>query len=206
MNKTAFFIDGFNLYHSIANPTFPHIHKYKWLNLSDLCKIYLPQNEKLVGIYYFTSWTFWNLEKRKRHAVYIKALETCNVTPIYGEFKAVEKRCDAKCKKLYYTYEEKETDVNIAITLFKMAHLNKFDRAIIITGDSDQVPTIKMMKELFPTKQIEVIIPFGRKAKELKKVAHKSFKIKELQLLNCQFPSEIDLGNNNFLAKPTEWG
>ncbi|MGE4446236.1 MAG: hypothetical protein AB7C92_06235 [Synergistaceae bacterium] len=55
MRKSAFFIDGFNLYHSLDN-TRPY-HKYKWLNLWKLSELLLLPNEKLQDVYYFSAYT-----------------------------------------------------------------------------------------------------------------------------------------------------
>jgi len=50
----------------------------------------------------------------------------------------------------YQTYEEKRTDVNIAIKILEDAFLKKYDRAIIMSGDSDIVPSIESVKKNFP--------------------------------------------------------
>lgn len=204
MGKAIFFIDGFNLYHSLINPAFPHLIKFKWLDIAKLCKLFLPKNDFLEGIYYFTSLTQWNYNKKQRHISYIRALEFYGIKVVYGKFKSVEKFCP-NCKMPYKTYEEKQTDVNIAISLMRFAKEDKFDRAIILTGDSDQVPTIKILKELYPKKIIEVIIPFGRDAKELKSVADRYFKIKEVHLSTCLLENKIEIGNGFYIQKPAEW-
>ena len=49
-NRAAFFIDGFNLYHSIDNN--PAFHKYKWLDLFALCRQFLKPVESIENIYY----------------------------------------------------------------------------------------------------------------------------------------------------------
>ena len=38
----------------------------------------------------------------------------------YGDFKRKDKRCP-NCKKQYSTFEEKQTDLNIALQLFQLA-------------------------------------------------------------------------------------
>ncbi|MCL2689747.1 MAG: NYN domain-containing protein, partial [Chitinispirillia bacterium] len=72
---------------------------------------------------------------------------------IYGEFRKVTKCC-RDCNSIYNTYEEKETDVNIAIKLYQQAYKNTYDVAIILSGDSDQIPAIRAIKRDFPTKKI----------------------------------------------------
>lgn len=85
MNRIVFFIDGFNLFHSLdSNPLY---HKYKWLDLSNLAKKFITRNDTIKDIYYFTALTTWNLEKIKRHQLYIKALELNNIKIIYGKFR-----------------------------------------------------------------------------------------------------------------------
>ena len=68
--------------------------------------------------------------------MFIRAQEIKNVNIVYGEFKRKDKYCNL-CKRTYHTYEEKQTDVNIAIQLFKLSIEDKYDKAIIISGDSD---------------------------------------------------------------------
>lgn len=57
----------------------------------------------------------------------------------FKESRAECKRCQATWTK----HEEKETDVHFALTIFEDAIDNVFDRAIIISTDSDYVPAVK---------------------------------------------------------------
>ena len=58
--RAMFFVDGFNLYHSLdANTAF---HKYKWLNLRQLALCFsIEPYETLQGIKYFTAYASWRL-------------------------------------------------------------------------------------------------------------------------------------------------
>lgn len=103
MNKIIFFIDGFNLYHSLdANPNY---HKYKWLDLAKLSSLFTTKKDKLVDIYYFTALATWNTAKANRHKIFIKAQELMGVKIVYGEFKIRDKRC-RKCHQFYEIPEE----------------------------------------------------------------------------------------------------
>lgn len=44
-------------------------------------------------------------------------------------------------------YEQKGVDVLLSIDLVKLAATNQIDRAVLVSGDSDFVPAIKMAKE-----------------------------------------------------------
>jgi len=72
MEKVIFFIDGFNLYHSIANKRF---NKYKWIDLSELAKNFITKKEHIEEIYYFTALTPWSPDKTNRHKIFIKVQE-----------------------------------------------------------------------------------------------------------------------------------
>lgn len=107
--------------------------------------------------------------------------------------------------KSYTTFEEKRTDVNIAIYLFKLAIQDKFDKAYIISGDSDLIPSIEEVKILFPHKQIGVIIPIGRRAELLKLKCDFHMKIKEKHLKSSILPDIIPLKDNKQLVCPESW-
>lgn len=82
---------------------------------------------------------------------------------------------------------------------------NKYDNAIIISGDSDLIPSIKAVKNIFPLKKIVIIIPIGRRSEELKQICDFHMKMKEKHLKTCLFDREINLGNNKKLICPSEW-
>ena len=201
MIRVSFFIDGFNLYHALDND---HFQYFKWLNLRKLCELYLGKQGCVSDIFYFSALAIWNSEKIQRHKLYIQANKFFDVKPIYGEFRKVTKCC-RDCNSTYSTYEEKETDVNIAIKLYQQAYKNSYDTAIILSGDSDQIPAIRAIKKDFPTKKIGILIPPGRKAILLKQEADFHFKIKHIQLSTCQLPNNITLTDGSQIHCPERW-
>ena len=48
----------------------------------------------------------------------------------------------------FTTYEEKETDVNIALKIFEDWIYDNYDKAIIVSWDSDIIPAIRRINEL----------------------------------------------------------
>ena len=116
MNRVKFFIDGFNVYHSLhCNPNY---HKYKWLDYSKLVSLFIQRQDQIVDILYFTAFANWDPQKVNRHRILINALRFKGVKVIYGQFQKVNKYCRL-CKQYYKTFEEKKTDVNIAVELMK---------------------------------------------------------------------------------------
>lgn len=203
MNRIIFFIDGFNLYHSLNDN--PIHHKYKWLDLHKLCECFIKKEDAIQDIYYFTALAKWLPEKVKRHQNYIKALFLKNIKIIYGEFKVKDRRCQAQCGQIYRSHEEKQSDVNIIANLFKLAYEDKYDTGIVISGDSDLTAGIRTVQSTFPAKKIGIISPFGRSSKQLKQIADFHMKIKEKHLSSSVFPLQIDLGGNKYLICPSTW-
>lgn len=199
MERISFFIDGFNLYHSLKQNS----PQSRWLDLHALCSAFLKDDEAIEKIYYFTALS-WNPSKAEKHKRYIKALRTKGVIPVLGKFKSVQKRCNI-CGRYYETHEEKRTDVNIAMSLFEDGMKDLYDKAVIISGDSDLIPPIEKVQSNFPSKKIGVIIPISRRAKELKEVADFSGKITQKILKQSLFPAKIILPDGSEIESPSNW-
>ncbi len=204
MNRVLFLIDGFNVYHSLANKNYS---KYKWLDYSALAKCFLTQKDKIVQILFFTAYTYWNPDRIKRHKKLTQALTSNGVRIIEGKFKKKDVYINIS-KEIFRqknitvniskdisiwrkSHEEKLTDVNIAISLFQSSVHNEYDTAMIMTADTDIIPAIRAVKADFSQKRIEVIFPIGRYTKDLDDIcdAHKT--IKETHLQSSQFPNTV---------------
>lgn len=202
MKRVIALIDGFNIYHSLdENPEF---HKYKWLDLRRLIELFIAKNEQLVKVLYFSAYAYWEPDKVKRHRTYAKALATVSVESIFSEFKLKDRKCK-KCGECYTSYEEKQTDVQIAINLFKASIDDIYEKAIIVSGDSDLIPAVNAVKAKFPLKVIHFLFPPRRTSESLKKVADSYSRIREKHFIGSQFSDDIDLGNGQILTKPSKW-
>lgn len=200
--RVVFFVDGLNVYHVLARHK--KYHKYKWLNLKLLAEFFISKKDHLEEVLYFTTYTPWSLTKQARHRLYVQALSDAGVNPIEGQFKLKDKRCRT-CKKWYKTYEEKKTDVNIASYLFHYAINDKYDKAIIVSGDSDLIPAIKLVKLNFLEKQIGLVVPITGRAEDLKQSVDFYMKMKEKHLASSLFSRKITLKDGRDISCPSEW-
>ena len=166
------YIDGFNVYYGIKQglkPAEPHL---KWLDLRAFSGQFLRAGEALGEIKYFSAVVTWNQAAAGRHATYIAALRSVNVTPIVGHFKQKRVKCRAKCGGTFYKPEEKETDVAIAAHMVEDAANACFDTALLVTGDSDFGPAVEAVRRLRPGYSVRVVTPAGRyKSAELASAA-----------------------------------
>jgi len=185
------YIDGFNLYHSIVElgKNFSHL---KWLNLWALSNAYIkPSIEQLNKVYYFSAIAKWLKRPSERHKNFIKAIEHYGVITVFGEFKKRNKSC-RKCNCKWTEHEEKQSDVNLAVYLINDAHLNSFDKAFIISADSDLCPAIDLVIK-HTKKEVEILLPPARyrTANQLRNQATGYHKIKEKHLKENQLPDKI---------------
>lgn len=215
MIKVNFYIDGFNLYHAAFKKhqvTLPDNTTIKagwpelrWQNLRELMLQFInPQKEEIGDIYYFSATADWLPSKAEKHKSYINALSSEGVRVILGKFKAKEKRCQADCKKMFISHEEKESDVNVAIHLLSDILQNKCDTAYLVSGDSDMGPAIRQAKRLCPQKRIGLILPPYQKGADLKSSVDFYKKITRKHLKKSLFPRAINFSDSIIYA-PSGW-
>lgn len=207
-NRVSAFIDGFNLYHSLADLG-PEKNHLKWLDLWSLSKKYSSmQGQELTRVFYFSAYATWLPGPYHRHRTYVRALQVQGVDFIQGRFKEKDRFCK-DCKKTWVAHEEKETDVNIALRMLDEAYRNTYDHALLFSADSDLVPAVKMAKERFPKKQIFVITPphYKHSLELIKAVGGYRFsrKIKVSHLEQCLLPEIISEEDGASIRRPSEY-
>lgn len=204
LKRSSFFIDGFNLYHAIKKLRQP---QFKWLNLYALMQRLISGHpERIENIYYFSAYASWLPQQQKRHQIYVGALENSGVKVVLGQFKLKDAKCQG-CNFQWKKHEEKESDVNLALHVLNDAHRDLYDRAYIVSRDSDMKPAIEMVRQQFPKKEIFIVAPPGLgNSSDLISVATGKRGIKQKQLNGCLFPERIFDSNNNMIAEcPPEW-
>lgn len=199
MIRTAFYIDGFNLYHVIERYC-PHC---KWLDLRKMVCSLVSSNMEVSQICYFTALASWKPNGMARHQTYVAALKASGVKIVCGRFKEKERFC-WKCKSMYPAHEEKQTDVNIALRMLEDAIDNRFDEAVLVSGDTDFVPILKTIKRRYPNKRIGVLLPIGSQAKYLVATADHHIKMKKIHLERNQLPYTIET-NSGVITIPEKW-
>lgn len=204
MQRVATYVDGFNLYFGLKHARFK---RYYWLDLEALSMSLLRPGQQLVAVHYFTARIRddgHNAADRKRQSDYLEALETRNVRIQYGHFLEKPGYCRA-CHATWTRYEEKMSDVNLAVQLQADAFDDVFDTALIVSGDSDMTTPIRRIRSRFPSKRLIVAFPPARHAAELKRAAHGYTHIGEDKLRTSQLPSTITKPDGHVLSRPRSW-
>ena len=136
----------------------PHL---KWLNLWSLSESLLRPGERLRQVNYYTAFATWLPQAYATHRAYVKALRAVGVNTVLGKFKDkyVKRR---KCHEVFTTKEEKKTDVNIALGLVVDGLQDRYDRAILISADTDLVAATHEARRLNPPKEVFIAVPPNR--------------------------------------------
>ncbi len=199
--RVSCFVDGFNLYHAIHDL---HENHLKWLNLWALVEMFtVKPYEKLTNVYYFSAFATWLPDAYRRHREYVEALTATGVTPVMAYFKEKDRECRA-CGAQWVAHEEKETDVNISLYMLNHAYRDEYDRAFLLSADSDLAPVVHMIRKQFPAKPIRLIAPPERRqSKELVaalKPRPNLRSIKKKHLKRFRFPDIVTDDDGNSLA------
>jgi hypothetical protein len=198
MVKTACYIDGFNLYHAIDVLAIEHL---KWLNLNALARTFLRPGDQLESVVYFSAYMVWDQVKYQRHKAYTTALKAVGVEPVMSKFLTSDKHCRAQKRYCSFT-EEKQTDVAFSARIISDVLARGFQRVILITADSDQVPTVAAIRGLSPDTSVLIACPPGREsiAKELRFIAHDSREISRGRIEQSLFPRNVRNANGTVVA------
>ena len=180
--RAIVYVDGFNLYFGIRESTGGNKKQTKrcyWLDIQKLAENII-QNRQLITVKYFTARIKGDSAKESRQNALLDALRyNCDKLRIFeGRYLLREMFCRGchktstsiacpKCQWINYLPEEKKSDVNIASQMLKDAYENLFDVAYLISGDSDLVPPIEIIRSMTPSKRVVVFFPPNRFSREL---------------------------------------
>jgi uncharacterized LabA/DUF88 family protein len=200
MARYCIYIDGFNVYYALQELSY---QKYKWVNYRKLAESVIGKNDQITGVFYFTAIVRWKPDNARRHKIYMRALRWAGVDTIQGRFQDKHVRCH-KCNQIYKTHEEKRTDVNIALKVLCDAIDELYDKALIVSADSDLLPAIHAVRKYAPEKRIGVMFPIGRTNNDLGMEADFRIKMSQRLLSACQFPEQIKIGST-IIKRPDDW-
>jgi len=199
--RVVAYIDGFNLYFGMREAGFD---KCRWLDVVKLINSLLEPNQELIKVKYFTSRVSNNPDKQKRQSTYLDALESTGTQIIYGNYQDNNTECN-RCGHVWKSAKEKMTDVNIATSIIVDAFKDKYDMAMLISGDSDLSPPIKAIHELFKQKRVFIAFPPKRHNSTMAIVSRGSMIIGRKKLVDAQF-DEVVISKTGFkLRIPDQW-
>jgi uncharacterized LabA/DUF88 family protein len=202
--RVAAYVDGFNLYFGLKEAGF---RRFYWLDVVALVRNLLKPEQRLVATHYFTARirdNGRNVADQKRQGTYLEAIALRGAQCQFGHYLEKSREC-RRCHSTWMDYEEKMTDVNIAIQLLSDAFDDLYDVALVISGDSDLTTPVRRVRQRFPGKRVIVAFPPRRHSSELKRWASGFVSIGEDKLRASQLPETLTKPDGFVLSRPVTW-
>ena len=149
MNRVSIFIDGNNFYHGLMF-MYGQDKSLKDFNFDEFIKFLIGKRE-LVEVFYYNA----ELDKSRnlnKHSSQEEFFSKLRQIPKFNLILCKLLKRRIKNSNEYY-YVLKEDDLHMAVDMVEGAYDNKFDVAIIVSGDGDFVPAVKSVKR--KNKQVE---------------------------------------------------
>ncbi|MCP3799354.1 NYN domain-containing protein [Allokutzneria sp. A3M-2-11 16] len=155
MGRAVFYVDGMNAYHGIRSK---YGREFLWLDWFALAQqIRVP--DEILTVRYFTTIVAGEPDAARRQETYLAALTAHRpkVQVVRGRYQKKTFKCRScghrwtcGCEPpvAFRTYEEKLTDVALAVSMVKDAAEGYGDTSVLISTDSDLNPAIIATAEI----------------------------------------------------------
>lgn len=203
--RVAVYVDGLNLYYGLKAAGW---RRYYWLDLRRLAENLLRPGQALTAVRYFTarfSPSSADPMQHIRQDTYLQALATLPDLSIHYGYHQPKVTTCSQCGAILETYEEKMTDVNIAIAMLADAQDNAYDRAIVISADADLAGPVGAIRNRYANKQVIVAFPPKRISNHLRQVATAAFTVGRRVISSSQLPDIIANPDGYAIARPPRW-
>jgi uncharacterized LabA/DUF88 family protein len=176
IQKTAIYIDGYNLYYGRLRNT-----AYKWLDVVALFEALLKEQDPRASLEVVKLFTAPALARFATHGTasveaqqsYHRALQAKHgarfelvhgahsfdkdgtLLPTFVPGQPYDRQVRSRVWKL----EEKKTDVNLAMAMYRDAAKGRYNQLVLCSNDSDAEPALQALREDFPHLQIGVVTP-----------------------------------------------
>lgn len=201
--RLAVYVDGFNLYHGLHDEA---ARELLWLDQVALAKSLRPRSS-LVRVKYFTATVLNDPGAQSRQDRYVEALKAHypgRLTVVMGKYMEKPRRCRS-CGANWISYEEKQTDVNMAVHIVADVAAGIAETYMIVTADSDVIPAVKMAKAQNSAATIIAQYPPRRQSSAITRLLPSSRQITISKLKQAQFPDRAVAPNGQIFTRPPKW-
>ena len=193
--RGAVYVDGFNLYHPIHESGQNYL---KWSSLWKLGEL-LCENEgaDLKKVVFCTAVPKHRPESLSRHQKFNAAQIACGVIVLKGHHVPVDDG-----------FAEKQSDINVALSLIVDGLQDEYDIAFLVSADSDQVATARFFRDLLTPKGKELVaaIPFSKTyPTDFSNLGVKRFDITINHIDQCLMPEAVIGKTGNPIMRPAEY-
>jgi uncharacterized LabA/DUF88 family protein len=209
------YVDGFSVYYACyRGPTKIAYSRLKWLNYRALFEEMLS-DDRIVLVRVFTAIAPNppdDPSQASRHDTYLRALRSIPGIEVHtGRFQKAKREAilarpptGVSASQTVYIYQEKKSDVPLASHLLMDAVEDRFDRAVILTNDTDFVVPIQLVRERLG-REVLVASPDATISGELRRAASAAWVLDRGLLFKCQLPNPVIDRDGREIRKPDRW-
>jgi len=198
------YVDGFNLYYGLHAK---YRRRYLWLDLEHLTHRIRPR-DRIIAVRYFTALVRDDPAALARQQTYLEALRVRSggiVAVHLGRYQSKTQQC-WRCGNVWTSYEEKETDVHVAVSVVADSAIAASDIALIVSADSDLCPAIRTARALNPRRGMIAAFPPRRSSFEIRSLIPGAFTIAAADLRNSLLPEAVsDPATGRVYKRPGKW-
>jgi uncharacterized LabA/DUF88 family protein len=211
--RTHVYIDGYNLYYGRLRGT-----PYKWLDVVALMKNIVKVQHgsfDVQAVHYFSAPAKEAFATHRKDSVvaqqtYHRALIARHSEPMF-KMTLGNHSFDRRDRVRVWSLEEKQTDVNLALAMYRACAKSLCEQVVVCSNDSDVEPVLAAIREDFPEVAIGLITPASpndehrRFSKSLAKHAHWVRRhISDDELQASQLPHNVPTKKKP-ASKPDHW-
>lgn len=218
--RTIAYIDGYNLYYSALTGG-----PFKWLDVRRLVERVIQDSApkplfKLLAVKFFTAPILGRYasdqtspDRQRRYHNALKFAPSGPTEIITGYHATTTKKArilETEELVRVSVLEEKQTDVNIGLHIYRDACRQLVDQVVLASNDSDLAPVLEMIADDFPAIARGVVLPTldrsNRRSGQLDALSNwtrRQLRISELEA--CQLPRAILNRKGKPILKPEQW-
>jgi uncharacterized LabA/DUF88 family protein len=202
-SRIVAYVDGFNLYHGLHAR---RVRRDLWLDLESLLDAKADQRpgQTVTAVRYFTAAVHGPGQARQQTYLQALAAHGDRTTVHLGRFQRKQQRCRF-CGASWNTYEEKESDVAIAVQAIEGVTTGEADQVWYVSGDSDLCPSVRAVRRIKPHVRTVALFPPHRSSVDLSNAVHRALQIFDKEPKRHQFPDRITTSDGTVLARPGYW-
>ena len=164
--RVSIFIDGSNLYHGLKSMGIRKI------NFEEFAKL-IAGNRELQCVFYYTAMMDKDFDA-ERFAKHQRFLQKLSSIPKFKIVFCTFKKIIENSGKI--RYEIKGDDVQLANDMLVEAYENRYDAAVLVSGDEDFKPVVRTIRRL--GKKVENVFFRGGSSSRLRKTCNTSKNIR----------------------------
>lgn len=137
--KVAVFIDGSNFYGKLKELNIKHTSKFDFIGFAQN----LTKGKSLTYIGYYVGQVRKEKGNAKSELLYANQQKLfAHLQKTIPQIKIIR----GHIQNYNGIYKEKGVDVRIALDLFRLAIENQYDKAVLLSSDSDLIPAVRMVQ------------------------------------------------------------